>query len=66
MYKIKTKKAVRKRFKLSGKNIKCKVASIRHRLTSKSQQHHRNGGSFHTIKTEDLKRISKYVYYFIT
>lgn len=65
MQKLKTKKAIRKRFKLVGHKIKCKIASIRHRLTSKSQKYHQNGGTYMSVKPVDLKRISKYVYNFI-
>lgn len=66
MYKIKTKKSIRKRLKSTSKGLfKCKHSGIRHRLTSKSSNKNRRCYSFNTINSSDLIRIKKYVHLFI-
>jgi large subunit ribosomal protein L35 len=64
-YKMKTKKAIQKRFALTGSGlVKCKSAGIRHRLTSKSSHRARNDLGFHLVHPTDVKRIKKYIYNF--
>lgn len=66
-YKIKTKKAIQKRFSLTGSGkIKCLPSGIRHRLISKSSDRKRDNVGLHLVHKSDVKRIKKYVYSFIS
>nr|YP_007890527.1 ribosomal protein L35 [Andalucia godoyi]AGH24021.1 ribosomal protein L35 [Andalucia godoyi] len=61
-YKMKTKKAIQKRFALTGSGqVKCLSSGIRHRLTSKTSNRNRNHFGFHLLHPTDVKRIQKHI-----
>lgn len=63
-YKLKTKQAMAKRFKINGNNlIQSKMGGIRHRLTSKSSN--KNRSKFKIIHSSDFSRITKYIRSFL-
>lgn len=65
MYKIKTKKAIQKRFRITGGDkIMCLSSGLRHRLVSKASDRKRNGLGFHSVHATDVKRMKKYIYHF--
>lgn len=60
--KMKTKKAIQKRFLLTGGGqVKCSPSGIRHRLTSKTSSRHRNHFGLHVVHPSDIRRIQKYI-----
>lgn len=65
MCKIKTIKAIRKRFRMSsGGKLFSKPASIRHRLTSKNGDRNRRCFSFTQVDATDFYRLRKYIKYY--
>lgn len=65
MPKMKTKKAVQKRFAVTGSGqVKCLASGLRHRLVSKSAKRNRNHLGFHLLHPTDVKRMKKYIYNF--